>query len=43
MRLGPERLAELGSKLVVEARALSARLAKQSGHGRIERGVTRDD
>jgi IclR family acetate operon transcriptional repressor len=43
MRLGPERLAELGLKLVVEARALSARLAKHSGHGRVERGVPRDD
>jgi DNA-binding IclR family transcriptional regulator len=43
LRLGSERLAELGPKLALEARALSARLAKQSGHGRIERGVTRDD
>ena len=43
MRLGPERLAALGPRLAQEARALSARLAKQGGHGRIERGVTRDD
>jgi DNA-binding IclR family transcriptional regulator len=42
MRLGPERLAELGPKLALEARGLSARLAKQCGHGRIEIGVTHD-
>jgi IclR family acetate operon transcriptional repressor len=43
IRLAPDRLAELGPKLAREARALSARLAEQSGAGRIERGVTQDD
>jgi DNA-binding IclR family transcriptional regulator len=43
IRLAPDRLAELGPRLAREARALSARLAEQSGPGRIERGVTQDD
>jgi IclR family acetate operon transcriptional repressor len=43
IRLAPDRLAELGPRLAREARALSTRLAEQSGPGRIERGVTQDD
>ena len=43
LRLGPERLAELGIQLAHEARVLSGRLAEHGGERRMTKGHTSDD